>query len=188
MFGSDIQLMFRPAPTYRVLVQSAFEANGLTVLRRPMLIATVIGAGVVLGATGTATFGSVLPMMAWWSFVPALQLLAATALVFSARSLGMSRARAIDLLLAGHAPWTLWVLVVTGMLGVGLFNNTIQNVFYGSVLLVLAWRAWLLYHFCRVVLNDGPRRALVRTAAHQCFIWAIVLGYVCYAVALEARF
>ena len=185
--GSDIALLFRPRETYATLAR-AEGFSSWQVLRRPALTALVLGASLLLGATAATELPSLISVVLWWSFVPLIQFAAAYVFVASFRARPIPLNRAVDLMLAGHAPWSLWILLVGLCFMMGWYNGTGQMVFGIAAITVMCWRAVILYHFSRAVLQVTRNAALVRTLLHQLTMAGIIVLYVCWAIAWEARF
>src|SRR5262245_4671414 len=106
----ELGLMVFPRATYAALVREAAPASAATALRRPFVVAAVIGVSVSIAATGRATPALVASTTLSWSYVVLLQLAIAVPLIarHARRTVGL--ARAIDLFFAGHAPWSLLAL------------------------------------------------------------------------------
>jgi hypothetical protein len=85
--------------------------------------------------------------------------------------------RCLELLFAGHLPWSLWTLVM-----VGLFTFTrlpiAPTAQVLSLLVPAVWTTIILSAFCRTALGCTPARARMLTAAHQAMTWAAFLAYV----------
>ena len=82
----------------------------LTALRRPLLVAIVLGVSTAISATGRVTPSLVLSTTLCWSFVVVLQAVIAIALIAAPARRTVGLPRALDLFFAGHAPWSLWML------------------------------------------------------------------------------
>src|SRR5687767_5537725 len=114
--GDDLRVMLAPMASYRRLVEQPPVAGARTLLRRPALVALVVGTLVTLGNAGqllpTLLVGSVLS----WSWVPALQLLIAAPLIALARRRRVPLSAAVDLFFMNHLPWSLWLMGLAALL------------------------------------------------------------------------
>lgn len=183
----DSTLARAPVRTYNRLLAAPDSSPWRGIARRLVLIALVIGTSVSLAATASVGIGVVLQATLWWSVAPLIQLLLATGVVLSVRDRPVGPVRAVELMLAGHVPWSLWLLAMAPVVASGLNDRAFLVAVGLSLLVVIAWRAVLLYHFCRIVLGCSPTRALVRTSLHQAMVLAIIIAYAGWAVGLPAR-
>lgn len=184
--GADIRLVFSPVSTYRDLLATD-HAPGWHILRRFLLIALVIGTSASLAATASVDARLVLTTSFWWSFAPLIQIVAAAVLVLSMRERPVSLARGVELMIAGHAPWSLWLLAVAAAVAAGASGGLLLITAGLALLAVLIVRYVLVYHFCRTVLTCTRTAALLRATLHQAAIAALIITYVCWAIAFVAR-
>jgi hypothetical protein len=150
-----------------------------------LFVAVLIASAASVSATGRVTFSLLVSLSVSWMFVPVLHVLIAAALVASANGSRVGRARAVALLLMGHAPWSLWLLLagaMTGTRGYGLYQ---PSLLLAIVPLALTFR--LVHAFCLEVLRTSPRGAVVRTLAHQGMTWLVAAIYLDRAVGLWPR-
>ena len=166
----EIRLMVSPGATYASLTRVSARVTPLMALRRPLVVALVLGVSVAVGATRHVTPALLLSTTLCWSLVVALQ--AAIALVLIAgparRTVGL--ARALDLYFAGHAPWSLWMLAATAWGPSPVGRPMTPIVIAIAVPLVLTPR--ILSAFFREVLDMDPRHAVACTVAQQVMTWA----------------
>jgi hypothetical protein len=154
------------------------KAAGTWILafERPAFTALLIGALVAIASTGRVTLGLVSSVAVCWSFVPALQMLAGAIVIASCRSPHVRMARALDLLFAGHLPWSLWLLAVAAW---ATFVPFVSLAVLGLTMLVpAAWTTYIVFAFCRTVLGATTRGARLRTAIHQTIVWTLAGTYV----------
>jgi hypothetical protein len=158
----------------------------LRALRRPALVALVFGTVVALVTTGRADPRLVASTTLYWSFVPILQLVAAVALVRSSRQ-RPPMAEAIDALFAANGPWALWLVALAGWAVSA--PPVARPMFWilAAALVPLAWTPFLVLAFCRKVLGDPLRAALLKTALHQAAMLLSFLVYVANAIAFAPR-
>jgi hypothetical protein len=186
--SGDLALIFQPRAEYEAQARSTDAHTGFALVRRVLMMLTVIGTSLVLAATGTVSVFSVVPMILWWSFVSAIVLASAWLLVLSARRRSLPATRAANLLLAGYTPWLLWLLLISAVYTSAWGGLLGLKVLAVAALFVMIWRARLLFHFCRIILHDTVRGALLRVALHQAVVWFIFFAYACWAIGFEGRY
>jgi hypothetical protein len=173
----EIRVIAAPFATYRDLVLHQQPARWPTALMRPALVGLVIGTCTTICATGRTTIGLVLSGTLCWSFVPALQILAAAAIIGSAIRRPVSLASGIDLFFISHGPWSLWLLTMTAWAlaagETGLPNDKVLL----TAIVAAAWTAVIVFAFCSIVLETTIRAAVLRTVIHQAMIWTVALLY-----------
>ncbi len=177
--------MFDPATAYAELAVDSGHARPWAALRRPLLVALVIGAATSLSATGRLTLGLVLSGAACWSFVPAIQLGTATLILRSPRT-RLSTSRRLDLWFIAHGPWSLWLLSVAALV-TWATDGWMWPIVFSSIIPIV-WTAWMARAYCRTILQDTTRQARVRITKHQVLTWTIVLVYIALAAQLWPRF
>jgi hypothetical protein len=177
----ELRIAVSPERTYRDLVREAAENDLLTVLRRPALVALITGTALAMAATGVLPGRLLLSTVICWSFAPLVQVIAAAAVIASVPRREIAMGRALDLLFAGHAPWSLWLLSFGAAAAWGP-GDVVSAAALWTLPLPILWTAWILRAFFRSVLNTTPRGALVRTALHQGIIWTIGGAYVITAI------
>ena len=185
--------MAAPSRAYAGALQAPLRGRGLAAgraglaLRRPALVALVLGAGSSFASTGHLTVGLLLSGFVCWSFVPIVQIATAAAIMRSPSSSTLSFARRLDLWFMGHAPWSLWIVAATFAIGIAPTAGRVESCVIVSSLIPIAWTTIIAIAFCRIVLGDSRDTAIARTALHQTVTWAIVFLYVGWAVALWPR-
>lgn len=154
-------------------------------LRRPLLVAIVMGISVSIAATGRATPRLVAGTTLTWSYIVALQIAIALPLIVAGarRTVGLSRA--LDLFFAGHAPWSLLMLAVAAWspwtVGHGLWPIAVLAL----VPLVLTLR--IVAAFFAEVLAMDPVEARRMTLLHQGLTWSAFVGVLWVSSALTPR-
>jgi hypothetical protein len=177
--------MFGPSAAYESLARQPASGGRWAAIRRPVLVAFVIGTATAISATGRVTLGLVLSGAACWSFVPALQV-ATAALVMRSERARVGPGRRLDLWFMGHGPWSLWTLAAAAF--ITWFAGRAEWPVVATALLPAVWTAWIAGAFCRTILQDSSRQARRRVAVHQALTWAIVLAYIALASQLWPRF
>ena len=149
--------------------------NAWTALRRPLLVAFVLGCAVSLMTSGRLTLRLVAPATLYWTFIPLCEI---GSLAVVARGRKMPFARLIDTYFESHTAWLLWVV---GFAAVWVFvpPGTAYHWFddnrlrYGSAALVFAWSAWLDFRFFRRILDRTPGRAARDLTIQRLLAWAV---------------
>jgi hypothetical protein len=177
--------MLHPSAAYRQLVQQYPMIHPLAALRRPALAALVAGAAVSIAGTGRVTVPLLLSTTAYWSFAFVWQLLAA-AIATRAAHVPLSFAQRLDLFFAGHAPWSLWLLIAAAWSQVFPAHADLYIVLCTSAVPAV-WTSIIVFVFCTGALGLEHRQAIVRTLLHQSLIWLLAFVYIAWAVALPAR-
>src|SRR3954469_19312259 len=109
--SAELRLIASPRETYARLARERGRIGPLAALRRPALVAVVVGAATAIGATRHITPFLLLSTTACWMFVVLLQLAVALPLVAGPARRTVGPPRATDLFYASHGPWSLWLLV-----------------------------------------------------------------------------
>jgi len=184
-FSLELRVALAPARAYRELTLLKATDTWLVAFRRPAFIALLIGTLVAISSTGRVTLGLVSSIAVCWSFVPVLQLLAGAIVIASCRGRAVAMPRALDLLFAGHLPWSLWLLIAAAWAAsVPVFS---QGALGLTMLVPAAWTAYIVFAFCRTVLGVTTRGAVLRTAAHQAIVWTLAGTYVFLATGMWPR-
>ncbi len=116
----ELDLIIAPRATYAALARTSSTASTSSTprtppllflaLRRPALVAVVLGASIALASTRRVSPALVLSTTVAWSYIVVVQVAIALLLVTKAARRTVGTARALDLFFAGHAPWSLFVL------------------------------------------------------------------------------
>lgn len=169
--SAELRLIIAPRDTYARLARGRSPVGPLTALRRPALVALVLGASVAIAATRHVTPGLLLSTTLCWSFVVLLQIAIAWSLIggHSRRTVGLSRA--IDLFFASHVPWSLWILAAAAWGPSPMGRSTTPLLVAAAVPAVLTPR--MIAAFFREVLEMDPQKARARTAVHQAVTWGL---------------
>jgi len=178
--------MTRPSRTYAdALAAPAPGAWGG--IRRPALVALIVGVSTAVSSTGHLTIGLLVSGFLCWTFVPLLQIATAAAVMRPPASRPMPLSRRLDLWFMGHAPWSLWIIAAGFVLAYAPGRWRVELPIVATAAIPIAWTNIIAAAFCRVVLGDPPGVARARTAIHQAVTWTIALLYFAYAVALWPR-
>jgi hypothetical protein len=182
----ELLVMSAPPSAYRRLA-SGHRATLAGALKRPLLVAVILGTCVCIYAVQRVTLGLMLSAVLTWSFAVIVQLLAAAALVVSSKRRRVSLPAAMDLFFMGHAPWSLWLLAVAAWAAWLPHPVKMDYIVLATAAVPFAWTAVIVFAFCQEVLNDAPRVAVIRTIFHQSLIWTFTGVYIAVVVALWPR-
>ena len=155
-------------------------------LRRPALVALVIGTSTAFSSTGHLTLGLLLSGFICWSFVPLIQMATATA-IFRGAPAAVPFSRRLDLWFMGHLPSSLWMAAAALVLGSAPMFTMPERALLATAVIPIVWTNIIAAAFCRVVLGDSRHAAIARVAIHQTITWIIALLYFGWAVALWSR-
>ncbi len=156
-------------------------------LRHPLLISLVLGTSVALAATASVDIPLVLSAALWWSIAPIVQMVGATVLVLSVRDRPVTVTRGVDLMMAGHVPWSLWLLGMAAWVALGAILSRFWQLAAAALLAVMLWQAFLVYCFLRYGLGCTRAASALRTILHQCAMWAALLAFIGWAIGFLAR-
>jgi hypothetical protein len=170
----EIGLIFAPRDTYAALVRTPAPASVLTALRRPLLVAAVLGVSVAITATGRATPALVASTTLAWSYVVVLQLAIAVSVLARPAKRSIGLARAVDLFFAGHAPWSLFALIVAAWRPSSAGWPVWPLEAFAIVPAVLTVR--IVAAFFSEVLALEARAAMRLTIAQQALTWTVFLA------------
>jgi hypothetical protein len=182
---SALRLIAAPAPTYAALVRMPRGIGALAALRRPLLVAVIVGCTVAILATRHAPAALVVSTTLCWSPVVLVQIAIALAAIAGPARRTIGVPRALDLFFASHTPWSLWMLAVIAY-GPSAADRSLLPILLPA-LVPLALTARMLVAFFREVLGLGAREAMVRTLVHQAVTWSLLLILFGAAVAIVPR-
>ncbi|MEO6325817.1 MAG: GTP-binding protein [Thermoanaerobaculia bacterium] len=177
--SDELRVMLSPVGAYRVLSLRPAAPGLLTLLRRPALVAFLLGTFIAVTTTGSLTPALLLSATLVWSFVPLLQLLFAALLILPFRRAPLGLTSALDLFFTGHGPWSLWFLGVAGVvmwrlpLGLGGLQSSAV-----TALVPLLWTGVIIFGFCRSVLRLDWRRSALFVGLYQTAIWGTAYFYI----------
>jgi hypothetical protein len=171
VLSSDVRVALSPDAAYRILVAEGEQVGLLRMLRRPVIVALVIGSVVPIMAVQRMTLGLLVASTISFSFVCIIQLAVATALIGFVRSRRVPAPRAIDLWFAGHVPYSAWLLVMAAVIANLPFAAL--DLLIASAVIPAAWTAVVVAAFCRNVLGTGRAGARWLAFAHIAAIWGL---------------
>ena len=179
MLSDEVAVAFGPSRAYVRLAAADRSPTWLRALERPFIVLLVIATGVALVTTGRVTVSLLATAMLAWSFAVLVQLAAGALLVASAPDRPVSMPAALDLLFAGHLPWSLWLLVAAAWTTAAIASVPIVVV-AATLVIPIVWTQFVLAAFCRAVLRTTASGARGRVALHQLLIWSFVLNYIAW--------
>jgi len=176
----DARVLVRPARAFRVLADAAAGTHRHSSIwiaaRRPLFLTLVLGSVASLVGASVATVRLIAPTAVYWSFVPAAEILALAIVLWRRR--GAHRLpHLIDAFFAGHAAWTLFLLIVGATMAVASPQHwwfLITRPAIGGLVLVTAWSAYVDFCFFRHVCGAGATRAIGDLALHRFIAWTLI--------------
>ena len=175
--------MLNPRREYQRLVAAADDGSWLRALKVPGLLAIMLGVLNATAAAGHVSATLVVSEIVAWSFIPFLQLMTGALLIASVTTRRVSFPRAIELLFAAHAPWSLWFVAAT----IYQTINANPYIVVGSGVVPFAISAFMLGAFGREVLGLNGREARIRVFAHQAATFMLIVVYIELATRLSVR-
>lgn len=181
----ELDLILRPRATYAALAGAPAHGSIAIALRRPLLVAVVLGLSAAIASTRRVSPALVLSTTIAWSYVVVVQ--AAIALPFLARAARrtVGLARAVDLFFAGHAPWSLFVLAAAAWAPSAATRPFWPLAVAAVVPLVLTPR--IVSAFFTDALRLDSRAALRMTIAQQVITWTVFIAVNWIASAFTPR-
>jgi hypothetical protein len=161
------------------------EARASYILQYVLLMSLLVAGAAGASATGRVTLSMLVSLGISWMFLPLLHLLVAAALVASAPRPAVGGNRAVALLLMGHAPWSLWILLAATLAAAFGYDAWLPMLFVALVPIALTFR--IVHAFCLEVLRTSQRGAIARTLLHQSITGLIGVVYLEKTVGLVPR-
>src|SRR5690349_24482422 len=106
----ELRMIVAPDAAYAGLAARPSDIGPVRALRRPFLIAIIIGVAMALSPTRHLTPALVFATTTLWSVVVIAQVAIALAVIGRPPDGAVGRARALDLFFACHVPWSVWWL------------------------------------------------------------------------------
>ncbi len=180
--------MTTPGRAYAEALVRPAPRGAWIALRRPALVALVIGASTGFSATGHLTLALLVSGFVCWSFVPLVQMATATVIFRGApRAPAIPFSRRLDLWFMGHLPLSLWIALAGLVIGSAPISAMPEQAVLATVVVPVVWTNIIAAAYCRVVLGDSRQAAIARVAVHQTITWLAALLYFGWAVALSSR-
>lgn len=181
----ELRLIARPSDTYAALAAAPRTVGAIAMVRRPVLVAVVLGCTVAMAGTRHVTPVLVVSATACWSVLIAMQVIIALGMFARSARRTVGVARGVDLFFASHIPWSLWMLAVAAWApvpGVRAFTPVLV-----AALIPMVLTPRMIAAFCREVLGMDRRQAVARTTMHQVVTWGVFVLVYGWAVALWPR-
>lgn len=175
----DARALVRPAATFSDLARArhAHTAGGFWIAaRRPLFLTIVLASVISLIGASVPTFRLAAPTAVYWAFVPLVEVLALAVVVRhrrGARSLGAL----VDVFFAGYAAWTLFLLMLGGVLAIAPPEHwwfLIMRPVLIALILVVGWSAYVDVCFFRHVCGASRRRAIGDAALYRLITWTLI--------------
>jgi len=181
----EIALIIAPDKAYAALAARAAPIGACRALRRPLLVALLLGVSLALSSTRHVTPELVLSTALLLSGIVIVQVLIALAVIRPRAGRIVPPGRALDLFFASHAPWSLWLLLTAAWVPSPLARPATPLWIASLVPIVLTPRTIAAYF--REVLGLDRRRAVARTIVHQVLTWGLLAAAFGAAVAIWPR-
>jgi hypothetical protein len=185
-WSPEVRALMNPAATFRELMRQP-GCGAWVMLRRPLLLALVLGCTVSLQSSGRLSVRLVTDGIVSFAFIPLFEI-AALAVVYARRSRRVPFARVADAFFVANAPWLLWLLAFAVLRSVEtpLQATAPPPTLLWTVLLSLiptsVWSARLDLEFFREVRDLILQRVLGWTGIFGSFlgiaIWAQITGWI----------
>jgi hypothetical protein len=177
---SDLSVLVDPAAAYRRFVKQPVPPARWIALRRPLLMAVVLGCVMSLMTEGALVLRLALPAVFYWSFLPLMQVACVAAAHRWFRP-GISLARAIDLSFLAGTPWLLWLSAYAALWvllppGFAFFWANKRLLIYGTAGVAAAWSAYIDFWLFRVVFAQSPSRAGGAMLVERVACWSVGLA------------
>ena len=174
--------MWTPRRAYADAVARLSRDSLVSAIGRVLVVALVLGATMATTLTLVADAVVVLRASLTWSFAIVVQVLGATLLVASSPRRRVGVVRAFDLLWAASGPWTLWLAAFTWWVATNARRGLELHGVIPTLVMPAAWTTYLIFVYCREVLDQTTARAIAQTSIHQAAMWAVGAGYFFWAV------
>jgi hypothetical protein len=178
----DAWVMCQPNRAFQYIAMQPTGRGAWLALRRPLFVAFMLACGISLMTTGVLTLRLLISVMAYWTFVPAIEVLALAVVLWRTQREG-AFAAAIDRFFMGHGPWTLYLIAFAGSLAVVPPNigwTLITTVWLWMLAVVLCWSFYVDFCFFRWITGARHPVALRRVLIHRLMTWTGI--FVIFAV------
>lgn len=150
----------------------------LRLVRRPLLLALVLGCGISMLVSGRFTLRLIADGALSFAFVPLCEL-AALAAIYHLRRAPIAFGHAVDRFFAGNTPWLWWLIAI--MFAVALLPPTRHASLMAPILLTMtipiAISVAYDLRFCREVIGSTRRGALLDVVILRLIAWTGVTAY-----------
>jgi hypothetical protein len=181
----EIGLIVAPDRTYATLAARTTRLSSVRALRRPLLVAVVLGTSMALATTRHVTPALVISTTVMLSVIVIGQVVTALVVMPATRTQAIGRARALDLFFTSHAPWSLWLLAASAW-APSPPQRPVAPVFIAAIVPAVL-TARIIAAYFRHVHELDRRQATVRTIVHQILTWGLFFALFGAAVAIWPR-
>jgi hypothetical protein len=178
--------MLSPARAYAAYAPAHTRSGLWIALRRPLFVALLLGVTIAMTATHTVAAPVVVSLTSCWAVAVAIQLVTALIIIGPSSRREAPMSRALDLFFLGHAPWSLWLLVI-GAMATWMPDLVDIPLVVLTMLVPAALTTRTVAAFSAVVLGTSRRTAVRRAALHHAMTWIVILVLFAAAVALWPR-
>ena len=178
MWSTDARILLRPASTLRSLAAPPFPVGLRVACRRPLFLTLVAASLVSLAATGTLTARIAGPSLFVWAYVPAVEALALYAVIRTRRN-RIPFSRAVDIFFAGHAAWTLLLIVTVGLIALvppAHWWMILTRVTMAGMAVVIVWSTFIDFCFFRYVCGASRARAIRDVTIQRVITWLVIFS------------
>ena len=182
VWSLDAWAAISPAAAFRYIATCPSSQGTWLALRRPLFTATVLACGVSMLSAGVVTPRIALSAFIYWAYVPLTEMMMVAAVTWRMKT-RPPMATVIDRFFMGHAPSTLLMLALVGILTSLPFDRwwtMLTGPLLWAFALVVLWSAYVDFCFFRYALRIRPARAAAVLFAQRLLTWTTV--FVVFAV------
>lgn len=173
-------MLVRPARTFQALaagdsIAARTRPTFWTAARRPIFLSIVLGAVTSLIAASVASLRLIAGPAVYSLYVPLIEIFALGIVLW--RSSGSRLPALIDVFFAGHAAWTIFLLLLGTVVPVTSPMNwwfILVGPAIAGVVIAVSWSAYIDVCFFRFVCGSPLRRALGQAALHRFISWTLI--------------
>jgi hypothetical protein len=154
-------------------------------MRRPLLLALILGCAVSALASGRLSPWRILDGALSFAFVPAIHVLALGVVYRRIRPPELSFARAADLFFSGNGVWLVWTIAIAAI-GAAVPPRQMGPwllPLLASLAVPIAWSLWIDFTYFRHALHRSPAAAAASLVAQRAIAWTGVTLYFGYNAA-----
>ena len=182
VWSLDAWAAISPAAAFRYIAARPSSRGTWLAFRRPLFIALVLACGISMLSAGVVTPRIALSVFVYWAYVPLTEMLTVAAVTWRMKT-RPPMATVIDRFFIGHAPSTLLLLGLVGILTslpFDLWWTMLTGPLLWAFAIVIVWSAYVDFCFFRDALQMRPGLAAVALVAQRMLTWTLV--FVVFAV------
>ena len=186
-------VLLKPDTAYRFLAKQTVHGGDWLGWRKLLLIALVLGCTMSFVTSTTLTLRLAGPATIYWSYVPLAEIAALASVCWHQKS-PRSFLEIVDLFLAGHGPWLLWLIglcIIWSLIPPIQAFDVTKFWMYGAGPIVLAWSAYIDFCFFRFVMRRNPAVAGRDLFLQRLVSWTLIVtvfGWPAIPPELASRF